>query len=413
MSRKKKAAAGTTALQKKAHRQDRNKPELDAVQEAAAAAAALPLVDLTLDPRIQARDSLDQDAVTEYCEAMLAGDVFPPIVVYKDREDRLWVSDGFHRVEAARRNDPAGTIHAVVRSGEFRDAQLAAIGANTEHGLRRTNADKRKAIGMLLGDPEWCRWSDHEISRRCGVSQPFVGNMRVERGNEVASDNGYRMVTRGGTTYQMDTTNIGAATAEPEPEHEPELEAAHQADEDTAKPPAGRTVTPRRSAGGGKPVDQASGHVVAGGNPGFLPGVKPKPEPQQQALPPDERETWRKRWEADRSFQTEFIDGVTLPRIFDAATIMQRRACALRIIEQPDLITPRDLRNEQKRRAEAAVAAAIKPPPSTQTSQAADDPGEIPPQLRRTKPKGDTAGPKRGAEEAHPPAPDDPEGGAA
>ena len=51
---------------------------------------------------------------------------------------------------------------------------LYAVGANAKHGLRRTNADKRKAIGLVLADPEggphqWLEilgvfWSFHERS---------------------------------------------------------------------------------------------------------------------------------------------------------------------------------------------------------------------------------------------------------
>jgi hypothetical protein len=45
----------------------------------------------------------------------------------------------------------------------------------------RTIADKRAAVGALLGDPVWSRLSDREIARRCVVSAPFVGKMRKER----------------------------------------------------------------------------------------------------------------------------------------------------------------------------------------------------------------------------------------
>jgi len=32
---------------------------------------------------------------------------------------------------------------------------LYAVGSNATHGLRRSNADKRRAAQMLLEDPEW------------------------------------------------------------------------------------------------------------------------------------------------------------------------------------------------------------------------------------------------------------------
>jgi hypothetical protein len=65
-----------------------------------------------------------------------------------------------------------------VRAGTVRDAILFSLGANRAHGLRVTNADKRKAVGAMLADAEWSAWSDRKIADACGVSQPFVSGMR-------------------------------------------------------------------------------------------------------------------------------------------------------------------------------------------------------------------------------------------
>jgi hypothetical protein len=67
-----------------------------------------------------------------------------------------------------------------VRSGCRRDAVLFGVGANQDHGLQRTNADKRKAFEILLGDEEWQAWSDREIARRVGVGHPLVASVRAE-----------------------------------------------------------------------------------------------------------------------------------------------------------------------------------------------------------------------------------------
>ena len=61
-------------------------------------------------------------------------------------------------------------IAAEVRPGNALDAITASLRANAEHGWRRSNDDKRRAVRTLLNDPEWAQWSDREISRRCGVS---------------------------------------------------------------------------------------------------------------------------------------------------------------------------------------------------------------------------------------------------
>jgi hypothetical protein len=101
-------------------------------------------------------------------------------------------------------------ILAEVREGTRRDALLHSLSANAEHGHRRTNDDKRRAVDIMLNDPEWVCWNDVEIARRCGVSSNFVGDRR--RIIHPIND-GSRRVTRNGTTYEMNTGNIGARPA--------------------------------------------------------------------------------------------------------------------------------------------------------------------------------------------------------
>ena len=63
-----------------------------------------------------------------------------------------WLADGFHRFWAAKE---AGLteIYEEIHPGTLRDAILFSLSANSKHGLRRTNADKRKAVQTLLDDP--------------------------------------------------------------------------------------------------------------------------------------------------------------------------------------------------------------------------------------------------------------------
>lgn len=136
------------------------------------------------DGGTQARARMDQNALDDYAEAMAAGASFPAIIVFEDRENILWLGDGFHRVAAA---EAAGkkNIKAEIRAGGLREARLFAIGANITHGVRRSNADKRLAVSLLLDDPEWGAWSNREIAQVAGVSHNLVNEMRSER---VASD---------------------------------------------------------------------------------------------------------------------------------------------------------------------------------------------------------------------------------
>jgi hypothetical protein len=146
------------------------------------------------DGGTQMRAGLNEETVVEYLELILEPNEwpFPPVIVFHDGEVH-WLGDGFHRVEAARRyiqREQIGyTVVAEVRPGTRRDAVLCAAGANAAHGLRRTNADKRRAVETLLRDEEWGQWSNREIARRCAVSQPFVSKLRTDL---IHTDNRYQ-----------------------------------------------------------------------------------------------------------------------------------------------------------------------------------------------------------------------------
>ncbi|WP_052465753.1 hypothetical protein [Phaeobacter sp. S60] len=161
------------------------------------------------DGGTQSRAQINDETVSEYAEAMADPNcVFPPAIVYYDGKD-YWLADGFHRVAAWSRVGRV-EVPTEVRQGTRRDAILHSCAANSEHGLRRTNADKRRAVMTLLNDPEWAQWSDREIARRCAVSPSFVGGMRgasVHDGQIATS----RTVERNGTTYQQNTANIGGS----------------------------------------------------------------------------------------------------------------------------------------------------------------------------------------------------------
>jgi hypothetical protein len=165
----------------------------------------IPLASIPTDEDSQARIHIRPAVVRGYARAMTqqvgeGGLRFPPVVLFSDGQ-RFWLADGFHRILAARE---AGLVEfpADVRAGNARDALLCSLSANAGHGLPRSNADKRKAVSLLLADPEWSQWSDHEIARHCQVTHVFVGKVR-----KGLSGNGYqiesRKVKRGDAVYEM------------------------------------------------------------------------------------------------------------------------------------------------------------------------------------------------------------------
>ena len=135
---------------------------------------AIALIVSTLET--QSRYALNQEVVAEYAEAMAGGVAFPPVAVFEDG-DQYWLGDGFHRLEAIKTLGKAG-ISAEVRQGDKKDALLYAIGANRNHGLRRNNDDKRRAVELALSLPELAALSSRDLGARCGVSHTFVAETR-------------------------------------------------------------------------------------------------------------------------------------------------------------------------------------------------------------------------------------------
>lgn len=131
---------------------------------------------------LQTRVALDEQTVLDYAELYREDEfTLPPVEVMQvSATGEILLTDGFHRLEAARR---AGRtrIRCNFSFGSLNDALRSALKANAAHGLRRTNADKRKALEMAWehrqelfdGDPS------HEVlAEACGVSKITVRRFR-------------------------------------------------------------------------------------------------------------------------------------------------------------------------------------------------------------------------------------------
>ena len=125
---------------------------------------------------MQVRARLCEETVKEYVEAMAAGAKFPPVIVFHDGTN-YWLADGFHRLEAWKRNG-VETVKAEVKEGSRIDALKFAFTANNGHGLRMSNEDKRQVvlivyenrIALGLGEVP----SGRAVAEMCGVSNHFV-----------------------------------------------------------------------------------------------------------------------------------------------------------------------------------------------------------------------------------------------
>jgi ParB-like chromosome segregation protein Spo0J len=131
---------------------------------------------IRIDGGTQPREQINMEVVGDYAEAVKVGIEFPPVIVFHDGAEN-WLADGFHRWHAHKQAGKV-SIEAEVRAGTLLDAKLLAVGANGDHGLRRSNEDKRRAVQMVLDEPAWKDWSDRKIAEACGVSAPFVSAIR-------------------------------------------------------------------------------------------------------------------------------------------------------------------------------------------------------------------------------------------
>jgi hypothetical protein len=156
---------------------------------------------IRIDGGTQPREDINEEIVSEYADAMREGDTFPPVVVFNDGV-KYWLADGFHRYHASNKTGYL-EIEAEVKRGTKRDAVLYSVSANSKHGLRRTNADKRKAVLTLLNDEEWRSNSTNWIAKKAKVSWELVDRMqsdfKIEKSNE----------RKGADGRTIDTSNIG------------------------------------------------------------------------------------------------------------------------------------------------------------------------------------------------------------
>lgn len=161
------------------------------------------LSEIRLDGGTQPRANMNQEVVSEYAEYLMDGVKMPGLTVFHDGK-YYWLADGFHRYFAHKKAD-IKEAECDVRQGSLRDAVLYSVGANDNHGLRRSNEDKRRAVITLLEDIEWSDWADREIARQCRVSVMTVG--RIKKSLNIAKTE--KKFEKNGKQSVMKTENIG------------------------------------------------------------------------------------------------------------------------------------------------------------------------------------------------------------
>jgi len=174
----------------------------------------LPLSAVRIDAGTQSRMTIDEAVVAEYADALKSGTNLPPLTVFHNGI-AYFLADGFHRYFAHKRNGTV-IIDAECEEGTESDARWFASGANALHGLRRTNADKRKAVEMALAERP--QMANRAIAEHCHVSDMLVADVRAtlkRQVQELAPEpmTSERRVGRDGKSYTPKTPK----TPPPEP----------------------------------------------------------------------------------------------------------------------------------------------------------------------------------------------------
>lgn len=157
------------------------------------------------DGGTQMRAELSVDVYMDYRDKILAGTEFPPLDVFYDGSE-YWLADGFHRFYGHREAKRA-SVKCTIHNGTVRDAILFAVGANEDHGLRRSPADKKNAILALLNDKEWGKRSSRWIAEACKVSTTTVEARRKELESGVQLDTSTKRTGKDGKSQSAAKPN--------------------------------------------------------------------------------------------------------------------------------------------------------------------------------------------------------------
>jgi hypothetical protein len=188
---------------------------------------------ITIDAGTQSRQKINRNVVNEYAQLMHDGAVFPPVVVFGEKNI---LADGWHRFFAHR---AAGIkeIEVERHEGDVRDAIFYGFGANKHRGLQMNQADTKNIIGRMLMDNEWAKLGDRKIAEHVGVSSTTVLRLRqAMEGDGKLAKSSSRTVVRNGKEFEVDVSkNQNKEEAAEQPAEPPVTATPEAVDESRPK----------------------------------------------------------------------------------------------------------------------------------------------------------------------------------
>lgn len=199
---------------------------------------------IDLRPASEVRVLTNDEAIDDYAASF---DELPPIRLICEGEDTHWTADGSHRVRAAIKLGK-DRIRAQIRKGTYLDAFTEACAANDKHGIKTTNADKRRRVEVALAHPTMTDWSNNHIADYCGVSHTTVD--RIRPSTDVAQNATSRVDTLGRRqpARKPRKPKVSAPVETPRDEPKPETNGESVAPTQTPKPDPEPEPEPRRDS---------------------------------------------------------------------------------------------------------------------------------------------------------------------
>ena len=167
------------------------------------------LFNIVAEPELQMRKEENEQAIKEYAKMYeeRGSDALPPITVVAVQTNDtviMYVVDGHHRLKAANLAQ-IEEIPCLIYEGEFTDAIEMAAGANANHGVQRSVADKNQAVLRILGYGFYTTKPDVKIAKICNVSHTFVAIVRKRISGEGTARDTATIITPGGN---KETINV-------------------------------------------------------------------------------------------------------------------------------------------------------------------------------------------------------------
>lgn len=141
------------------------------------ATKTIPIKDVCLSGGTQQRP-VENDVMRRYAALMKDGVKFPPVEITIDGGNNF-LTDGFHRVAAARKNGKK-YIEAFVVEGTRREAIFLSFSANKENAFPRQPGTVKRIVEKILKDEQWSKMTQSDIARYVGCTHQFVSKIQAE-----------------------------------------------------------------------------------------------------------------------------------------------------------------------------------------------------------------------------------------